>query len=97
MWCGAPTPNRWWGVIISDEEWRRVCSEASATEGLRDHLSDPQGVHQSAGKTHQRTRALAMHERLGESVDALKDTELLDGHGFAHSGVKRDTMDWLEY
>ena len=97
MWCGAPTPNRWWGVTISDEEWRRVCSEASATEELRDQLSDPQGVHQLADETDQRTRMLAMRERLGEPVDALKDTELLDGDGFTHSGVKRDTMDWREY
>ena len=82
--------------MISDEEWRRICSEASATEELRDQLSDPQGVHQLAGETDQWTRVLAMRERFGGLVDALEDTELLDGDGFAHSGAQRDTMDWRE-
>jgi len=80
----------WQSSMVTDGEWKYVYSEADAVEELYDQLNDPGELDNRARDPSCAERLEDMRSRLRECAEAVGDTAILSGEGFAATEVNRE-------
>jgi len=79
-------------AMVCDGAWKYIHSQRGGIEELYDQLNDPGELMNRAHDPGQADRLSHYRARLRECAEAVGDTAILDGNGFATSPLDRDAM-----